>query len=96
MKDVLLHTRAGVCVWVASAAYYNRGRPLLAHRIDMTGRSPATHPSKRLSRGVVNGPETIVAETRGKREGYTCRLLSPELLIPSQRLYLPNFRLAQW
>jgi hypothetical protein len=42
--DVFLHSRAGACVWVASAACYSWGHRLPARRIDVTGRSPTlTH-----------------------------------------------------
>jgi len=59
------------CAWVASVAYYSRGRRLLPRRIDVTGRSPTTHPRKRLDHGMVDGPQTIAAEMRCEREGYT-------------------------
>ena len=58
-----LHSRAGALMWVASVAGYSRGRRLLAHRIDGTGQSPAAHPRKCLGHGLVNGPQTIAAET---------------------------------
>jgi hypothetical protein len=46
-------------------------------------------PAERLlGRGVIDSPQTITAETRGKRKGYTCCLLSLELLIPSQNFCL--------
>ena len=88
---MLLHFGIGTCAWVASIACFIRGRRLLAHRIDMMGRSPAAYPHKHPSRGVVDGPQTIAAETRGEREGYTYCLLSPELLIPSQSFCLPPY-----
>ena len=67
------------------------GTSLLAYRIDMTGQSPTAHPRKRLGHGVVDGPQTIAAETRGEREGYTYCLFSLELLIPSQSFCLPPY-----
>jgi hypothetical protein len=57
-------------------------------------RSPAAHPRKRLGRGVIDGPQTIIAKTRGEREGYTCCLLSLEILIPSQSFCLPPYYAA--
>jgi hypothetical protein len=67
---------------------------LLAYHIDVTGQSPTTHPLKCLEHGVVDGPETIAAEIRGEREGYTCCLLSLELPIPSQSFCLPPYYAA--
>jgi hypothetical protein len=83
-----MHSHVGTRGWVASSACCSRGHHLLAHHIDVTEQSPTAHPHKRLSRGVIDGPQTITTATRGKRDGYTCCLLSPELLIPSQSFCL--------
>jgi hypothetical protein len=55
--DMLLHSRAGARVWVESAACYSRRCHLLARATDVIGWSPATHPCKCLSRGVVDRPK---------------------------------------
>jgi len=60
----LLDSDTGAHAWVALAAYYIRGHRLSAHRIDGMKQSPIAHPCKRLGRGVVDGPQTIAAETR--------------------------------
>ena len=61
---------------VAPVACYSKGCRLPASRIDVTWWSPTAHPRKCLGRGMVDGPQTIAANTRGEREGYTLAAFS--------------------
>ena len=54
----------------------------LPHHIDMMGRSPATHPHKRLDHRVIDGPQTITTESNRKAifsesiaQGRNCMIL---------------------